>query len=69
MIKYHQEFAATGTGLGYQISSYMLMRSVANRTGYSYTINTNGLKALRNTFTNLQFNSIKDELDSDLKTN
>lgn len=67
MIKYHQEFAATGTGLGYQISSYMLMRSVANRTGYSYTINTNGLKALRNTFTNLQFNSIKDELDSDLK--
>jgi hypothetical protein len=68
MIKYHQEFAATGTGLGYQISSYVLMRSIANRTGYSYTINTNGLKALRNTFTNLQFNSIKDELDVDLKS-
>jgi len=67
MIKFHQDFAATGTGLGYQISSYMLMRSIANRTGYSYTINTNGLKALRNTFTNLQFNSIKDELDADLK--
>lgn len=67
MIKYHQEFAATGTGLGYQISSYVLMRSIANRTGYSYTINTNGLKALRNTFTNLQFNSIKDEIDSELK--
>ena len=66
MIKYHQEFAATGTGLGYQISSYVLMRSIANRTGYSYTINTNGLKALRNTFTNLQFNIIKDEIDSEL---
>lgn len=67
MIKYHQEFASTGTGLGYQISSYVFMRSIANRTGYSYTINTNGLKALRNTFTNLQFNIIKDELDADLK--
>lgn len=68
MIKYHQEYSATGTGLGYQISSYVLMRSIANRTRYSYTINTNGLKALRNTFTNLQFNSIKDEIDSELKS-
>lgn len=67
MIKHHQEYASTGSGLGYQISSYVMMRSLANRTGYSYTINTDGLKALRNTFTNLQFNSIKDEIDSELK--
>ena len=66
MIKYHQEYSLTGSGLGYQISSYVLMRSIANRTGYTYTINTDELKALRNTFTNLQFNSIKDEIDSDL---
>lgn len=68
MIKHHQDYAATGTGLGYQISTYVMMRSIANRTGYSYTINTDGLKALRNTFTNLQFNSIKDEIDSELKS-
>lgn len=67
MIKYHQEYSLTGSGLGYQISSYVFMRSIANRTGYSYTINTDGLKALRNTFTNLQFNSIKDEIDSELR--
>ena len=67
MIKYHQEYSATGTGLGYQISSYVLMRSIANKTGYSYTINTDGLKALRNTFTNLQFNSIKDDVETELK--
>ena len=65
MIKHHQEYDP-GHGLGYQISSYVLMRSIENRTGYVYTINTNGFKALRNTFTNLQFN-ITDEIDSELK--
>lgn len=63
MIKHHQEYDP-GHGLGYQISSYVFMRSIQNRTGYDYTINTNEFKALRNTFTNLQFD-ITDEIASE----
>lgn len=56
MIKYHQEYSTTGTGLGYQISAYVMMRSLAERKGLEWVINTNEFKALRNTFQDLNLN-------------
>lgn len=56
MIKYHQEYARSGTGLAYQISCYVMMRSISKRTGLEWQINSNEFKALRNTFEDLQLN-------------
>ena len=62
MIKYQQVYNQTGTGLGYQISSYVLMRSISNRTGYKYTINSKEIKALRNTFVDLEVDINDDDV-------
>jgi hypothetical protein len=65
MIKYYQEYHETGTGLGYQVSAYILMRSLANRTGFKWAIDKNSFRALRNTFTNLEFDEILDTPQDD----
>lgn len=61
MIKYHQEYANSGTGLAYQISSYVMMRSIAERTGFEWAIDNTSFKALRNTFVDLQVNVLGTE--------
>ena len=52
-IRLNEEHQTTGSGLGYQMSSYVLMRSLANRTGFKYAIDPQNLYALKNTFDGL----------------
>lgn len=61
MIKYHQEYANSGTGLAYQMSVYTMMRSLSERTGFEWAIDANDLKALRNTFVDLKFNVVSED--------
>lgn len=61
MIRYHQESATSGTGLAYQISSYVMMRSLAERTGFEWVISTTDFKALRNTFKDLNVNVLNED--------
>lgn len=67
MIKYHQEYSNSGTGLAYQISCYVMMRSLAERKGLDWAIDPTGFKALRNTFVDLKLNVV-DTDDSTYKT-
>ena len=52
-IRLNEEHQTTGSGLGYQMSSYVFMRSLANRTGFKYAIDPQNLYALKNTFDGL----------------
>ena len=61
MIKYHQELNNSGTGLAYQISVYVMMRSLAERTGFDWAVDPNDLKALRNTFADLNLNVVSED--------
>lgn len=61
MIKHHQESHSVRTGLGYQISIYIMMRSIEERTGFKWEVEDNSLIALRNTFSNLNLNFSKDD--------
>ena len=61
MIKHHHEFQPIRTGVGYQISSYLMMRSIEERTGFKWEVDNNSLIALRNTFSNLNLNSSKED--------
>ena len=51
-----QHYSSTGSGLGYQISSYIMMRSLEIATGQTWVIEQTGFKALRNTFKDLKLN-------------
>jgi hypothetical protein len=62
MIKYHQEHTTSGTGLAYQISSYVMMRSLAEKTGLEWVIDPNSFKALRNTFVDLNLNIVAEDI-------
>jgi len=53
MIKYRQNYNKYGTGLGYQLSIYALMKSLSRMKGFEYCIGSGDLLALRNTFSNL----------------
>ena len=55
----NEEHQSTGCGLGYQMSSYMLMRSLCNRKGLKYAVGEEQLVALKNTFDGI----IIDEVD------
>jgi hypothetical protein len=58
MITHLQEKFVTGTGLGYQISAYYLMRNICKATGYTWVIADSNYKALRNTFDiNIEINN------------
>jgi len=50
MIKYKQEYNTSGSGLGSQISAYMLMKSLEKDTGFDWTIAKNDFTLFRNTF-------------------
>jgi hypothetical protein len=63
MIKFHQEFHSVRTGLGYQTSIYLMMRSIEERTGFKWETDDNSLTALRNTFSGLNLNSTTHEID------
>ena len=64
MIKYHQEYSNSGTGLAYQISCYVMMRSLAERKGLDWVIDPTGFKALRNTFVDLKLNVVDTDVIS-----
>jgi len=55
-IRLKQHYATTGSGLGYQISSYLMMRSLETKTGQDWIITQDSFKALRNTFKDLKLN-------------
>ena len=61
MIKHHQQFHPNRTGLGYQVSSYLMMRSIEERTGFKWEVDNNSLIALRNTFSGLNLNYSKED--------
>ena len=63
MIKFNQNYTTSGTGLGYQISSYILMRSLEIKTGQTWTINPSNLKSLRHTFQDLNLNVVENDKD------
>lgn len=63
MITFQQLTNDSGTGLGYQISSYIMMRTISTKRGFDWIISNSELKALRNTFENLNLN-----LNSDVET-
>ena len=52
-LRLNEEHQFTGSGLGYQMSSYALMRSLCNRAGLKYAAGKFELLALRNTFESL----------------
>lgn len=53
-----QHYSSTGSGLGYQISSYIMMRSLEITTGQTWVIEQTAFKALRNTFKDLKLNVV-----------
>ena len=60
-----QHYATTGSGLGYQISAYIMMRSLEIKTGQTWEVDQSGFKALRNTFKNLRLDVISNHEDHD----
>ena len=58
-----QHYSTTGSGLGYQISSYIMMRSLEIKTGQTWVVEPSSFKALRNTFKNLRLNDVNDHED------
>jgi hypothetical protein len=55
MIKIRLEHNATGNGLGYQISSYVLLKSLAKHFGYEYGTDEFEFLNLRSTFEGVSF--------------
>ncbi len=53
-LRLNEEHQFTGSGLGYQMSSYALMRSLCNRAGLKYAAGKFELLALKNTFESLE---------------
>ena len=53
-LRLNEEHQFTGSGLGYQMSSYALMRSLCNRSGLKYAAGKFELLALKNTFESLE---------------
>jgi hypothetical protein len=51
-IRLSQLYSASGTGLGYQISSYIMMRNLEGTTNRVWEVGNNSYKAFRNTFSN-----------------
>lgn len=49
-IRLNQLYSASGTGLGYQISSYVMMKNLEGVTNRTWEIGDNSFKAFRNTF-------------------
>lgn len=64
MIKFHQEKDRFGTSLGYQISSYFIMRSIVEKTGLDWYIEDDSFLALRNTFDELKINVSTNQLET-----
>lgn len=75
MIKYKQEYNTSGSGLGSQISAYILMKSLEKDTGFEWTIAKNDFTLFRNTFDvslNIDDNSVickELELDDEIGYN
>jgi hypothetical protein len=54
------DFTPSGMGLGYQISSYFLLKSISKRFGYSISVDANNFESLLSCFENL-------DLDTDIE--
>ena len=50
MIRYKQEYNSSGSGLGCQISAYLMMRALEQDTGFDWAISSQDFNLLRNTF-------------------
>ena len=70
MIKLKQAHNDSGSGLGYQISCYVMMRALEKRTGLQWGVDSKQLLALRHTFKDLKLNVIEsiDDKCKDMKT-
>jgi hypothetical protein len=62
-VKYHQEYYPIRTGLGYQISVYMMMRSLEEMTQLEWDVDKGSLSALSNTFSNLNLNVCNKDIE------
>ncbi len=63
MIKLYPKTDVSGTGLAYQMSSYVMMRSLAKESGLEWMINSDSFLALRHTFIDLNIS-----IDSEKKS-
>ena len=53
MIRFQHEYNTSGSGLGCQISAYVLMMSLAADTDLNWSISSKDFNLLRNTFSGL----------------
>ena len=60
-IRINEEHQDTGNGLGYQMTAYLLMRSLSDEKNLKFASGESSLLALKNTFSNI----IIDEIDSE----
>ena len=63
-LRLNEEHQLTGSGLGYQMSSYALMRALCNRTGFKYSAGKFELLALKNTFETLKIDEETENSDN-----
>tara|TARA_B100000073_G_C23739909_1_gene573400 strand:- start:1523 stop:2668 length:1146 start_codon:yes stop_codon:yes gene_type:complete len=63
MFKLKQAHSDSGSGLGYQIGSYIMMRALEKRTGLKWGVDKNQFLALRHTFKDLPIHVIKEPKD------
>ena len=63
MFKLKQAYSDSGSGLGYQIGSYIMMRALEKRTGLKWGVDKNQFLALRHTFKDLPIHVIKEPKD------
>lgn len=62
MIRFFQEQLDSGSGIGYQISSYFMMRSIERVKGFKWVIKSSEFKPFRHTFDSMI--AIDDEYDN-----
>lgn len=63
MIKLYPKTNVSGTGLAYQMSSYVMMRSLEKESGLEWKINPDSFLALRHTFDNLNISIDSEEIE------
>ena len=63
-LRLNEEHQLTGSGLGYQMSCYALMRALCNRSGFKYSVGKFELLALKNTFETLKIDEETENSDN-----
>ncbi len=65
MIKLKVQYGLSGSGLGYQTSSYVFIKTIAKHFGYQTAVGKYELLNLRNTFENVKFDNCESKTDEE----